>query len=70
MGIIKVLDFRRGSIRIEENLALPCEIVEGVIKELLKKSNSKATTVKHQKCKKEGSKFCEYQITWMISNVR
>ena len=70
VGIIKALDFRRGSIKIEENIALPCDIMEGVIKELLKKTHSRATTVKHLKCRKDGAKFCEYQITWMISNVR
>lgn len=69
IGIIKTLDFRRGSIKIAENVALPCEIMEGIIKALLKKTNSRATTVKHQKCKKDGMKFCEYQVTWMVSNV-
>lgn len=70
IGIVKALDFRRGSIRIEENISLPCEIVESVIKTLLKKTNSKAITVKHGKCRKDNLKFCEYQITWMISNVK
>lgn len=69
-GTVKSLEYRKGYMKLAENLKVPCDLVIGVLKGMMTYFKSKAVSVKHSTCKGEENLFSEYEITWMVSNVR
>ena len=69
VGIIKSIEYRSGFMKIAENVPLPCDLTLGILKGMMKFLKAKSVLVKHKSCQKEGFKFCEYEVNWMVSNV-
>jgi len=69
IGILKSLEFRKGFMKLSDNLILPCAVTQSAIAALLKKMGLKGVHVKETRCKLDGFKFCEYQAVWISSNV-
>jgi hypothetical protein len=69
IGMVRALQFRPGIMSIGQNLNLPCDLVQGVLRGMMDYFNARGVSIRHNICRKEGAPLCEYNVTWMTSNV-